>query len=60
MSTKKTFSVNMRMVVKEEGNILSASAHCHEEDIEDLIKDTFYDIDDAEVYSIAVRELDHD
>ena len=60
MSTKKTFSVNMRMVVQEEGNILSASANCHEEDIEDLIKDTFYDIDDAEVYSIAVRELDHD
>jgi len=60
VSTKKTFSVNMRVVVEEEGNILSASEHCHEEDVEDLIKDTFYDTDDVKVHSIAVRELDHD
>lgn len=60
MSTKKTFRVNMRVVVQEEGNILSASAHCHEEDIEDLITDIFYDIDDAAVQSIEVRELGDD
>lgn len=56
--TSKTFSVNMRVVVDEEGNILSAYDASHEDDVADLIKDTFFDIDDATVHSVAVRELD--
>ena len=56
--TSKTFSVNMRVVVDEDGNILSSYNDAHEDDVSDLIKDTFFDIDDATVHSIAVRELD--
>jgi len=56
--TSKTFSVNMRVVVDEDGNILSAYEASHEDDVSDLIKDTFFDIDDATVHSISVRELD--
>lgn len=53
---KKTFYVNFTMVVEEYNNILSSLEDNHEDDIQDLVADLFYDVDDVTVKSISVQE----
>lgn len=55
MSDKK-FSVMFLLSVDEDNNILSSYEGAHEEDIFDLVKQTFYDVDDVEVENLVVKE----
>jgi|TARA_R110000803_G_scaffold201012_1_gene265656 hypothetical protein len=54
----KTFSVSFLIHVDKKNNILGAYDDAHEDDIHDLITDTFYDIDDVKVDNIRVKERD--
>tara|TARA_R110000803_G_C11968713_1_gene319492 strand:- start:21 stop:191 length:171 start_codon:yes stop_codon:yes gene_type:complete len=53
---KKRFSVTFVMEFEEKNNILSSDSNSHTEDVQDLIRDTFYDTDDVEVDNLFVKE----
>lgn len=55
MSSKK-FSVIFLLSVDEYNNVLSSLDDAHEDDIYDLIKQVFYDLDDIEVENLQVKE----
>ncbi len=52
----KTFSVTLLLQIDEDNNILGAYEDAHTEDISDLVRNTFYDIDDVKVDTIRVKE----
>lgn len=52
----KTFSATFVLTVSKNNNILGSYDEAHEEDVNDLIVDTFYDIDDVEVENLVVKE----
>ena len=55
-STNKQFSVTFVMEVDEACNVLSTVQDAHEEDVHDLVRNTFYDIDDVKIDNLTVRE----
>lgn len=56
MASKKAFHVNFTIEVDEYNNILSSLEANHEEDIQDLIIDLFYDVDDVKVKNVSAQE----
>lgn len=56
----KKFSVMFMLVVDDENNILSSYDDSHEEDVYDLITDIMYDVDDAKIEGLMVKERDND
>jgi hypothetical protein len=52
----KQFGVTMLVTVEENNNILSSYEDAHEDDVRDMIVDTFYDVDDVEVKNLLVKE----
>lgn len=50
------FSVTFVLSVDREANFLSSTLEAHAEDVHDLIKDIFYDIDDVKVENLNVKE----
>lgn len=56
MASKKAFHVNFTIEVDEYNNILSSLEANHEEDIQDLITDLFYDVDDVKVKNVSAQE----
>lgn len=56
MASKKSFHVNFTIEVDEYNNILSSLEANHEEDIQDLITDLFYDVDDVKVKNVSAQE----
>ena len=52
----KRFSVTFVLDVDEDNNFLSSVEEAHIDDVYDLIKDLFYDVDDVEVENITVKE----
>ena len=56
MPSKKSFHVNFTIEVDEYNNILSSLEANHEEDIQDLITDLFYDVDDVKVKNVSAQE----
>jgi|TARA_R110000787_G_scaffold62341_2_gene141061 hypothetical protein len=52
----KTFSVTLLLQIDEDNNILGAYEDAHTEDISDLVRNTFYDIDDVTVQNILIKE----
>jgi hypothetical protein len=52
----KRFSVTFVLEVDEDNNILSSVEEAHVDDVFDLVKDLFYDVDDVEVENIIVKE----
>lgn len=52
----KRFSVTFVLEVDEDNNILSSVEEAHVDDVFDLVKDLFYDVDDVEVENITVKE----
>ena len=55
-STNKQFSVTFVMEVDEACNVLSTVQDAHEEDVHDLVRNTFNDIDDVKIDNLTVRE----
>lgn len=55
MSNRK-FNVSFIMLVHKDNNFLSSHEADHVEDVEDLIKDVFYDVDDVKVQNLSVEE----
>ena len=56
MSSKKKFSITFLLEVDEACNILSTVEDAHEEDVHDLIHNTFHDIDDVKIENLNIRE----
>ena len=56
MSTKKRFSVTFLLEVNEPCNVLSPVEDAHEEDVHDLVRNTFHDIDDVKIENLNIRE----
>ena len=56
MSTKKRFSVTFLLEVNEPCNVLSTVEDAHEEDVHDLVRNTFHDIDDVKIENLNIRE----
>jgi len=54
--SKKRFSVTFVLDVEEDGNILSTVENHHVEDICDLVRNTFHDIDDVTMDNLNIRE----
>jgi|TARA_R110000744_G_scaffold357007_1_gene463797 hypothetical protein len=52
----KHFGVTMLVTVEKNNNILSSYEDAHEDDVRDMIVDTFYDVDDIEVKNLVVKE----
>jgi|TARA_R110000772_G_scaffold86476_2_gene180958 hypothetical protein len=52
----KQFGVTMLVTVEKNNNILSSYEDAHEDDVRDMIVDTFYDVDDIEVKNLVVKE----
>ncbi len=52
----RKFSVTFVLKVDDDNNIFSALEEAHVDDIYDLIRNTFYDIDDVEVDNLNIRE----
>lgn len=52
----KRFSVTFVMAVDKDANFLSSVEDAHTEDVYDLIKDMFYDVDDVKVENLTVKE----
>jgi hypothetical protein len=52
----KKFSVTLVLAVDREANFLSSLDDAHAEDVYDLIKDMFYDVDDVRVDNLMVKE----
>jgi hypothetical protein len=55
-NNNKSFSVTFKLKVDKESTILSTYEGGHEQDIQELVTDLFFDIDDVEVNSIKVLE----
>jgi len=53
----KQFGVTMLVTVEKNNNILSSYEDAHEDDVRDMIVDTFYDVDDIEVKNLVVKEI---
>ena len=54
--TKKTFSATMVLKVDSDNNVLGSYEEGHEDDVRDLVIDTFYDVDDVEIENLVVKE----
>ena len=52
----KRFSITFVLEVDEDNHILSSVPEAHVDDVFDLIKDIFYDVDDVEVDKLIVKE----
>tara|TARA_R110000824_G_scaffold101591_1_gene241289 strand:+ start:1684 stop:1854 length:171 start_codon:yes stop_codon:yes gene_type:complete len=52
----RKFSVTFVLKVDDDNNIFSALEEAHVDDIYDLIRNTFYDIDDVEVDNLNIKE----
>jgi len=52
----KTFSATFVLTVSKNNNILGSYDDAHEEDVHDLVVDTFYDVDDVEIENLVVKE----
>jgi len=52
----KQFGVTMLVTVDNNNNILSSCEDAYEDDVRDMIVDTFYDVDDIEVKNLVVKE----
>ncbi len=55
-SKNKKFSVTFVLEVDEPCNILSTVQDAHEEDVHDLIRYIFHDIDDVKIDNLNIRE----
>ena len=53
---QKKFSVTFVLKVHEDNNIFSSVEEAHEDDVYDLVRNTFYDIDDIELDNLNVKE----
>lgn len=53
---KKAFHVSFTLYVEEYNNILSSLESNHEEDIQDLVTDLFYDVDDVTIKNVSAQE----
>ena len=53
---QKKFSVTFVLKVGENNNIFSSVEEAHEDDVYDLIHNTFYYIDDVELDNLNVKE----
>ena len=53
---KEQFIVNFILKVDRDANFLSSLTGAHEQDVYDLIKDMFYDVDDVKVDHLNVKE----
>ena len=54
--TEKTFSATMVLKVDSDNNVLGSYEEGHEDDVRDLVVDTFYDVDDVEIDNLVVKE----
>jgi len=54
--TKKKFSATMVLKVDSSNNVLGVYEKGHEDDVRDLVVDTFYDVDDVEIENLVVKE----
>lgn len=54
--TKKKFSATMILKVDSNNNVLGVYEKGHEDDVRDLVVDTFYDVDDVEIENLVVKE----
>ena len=52
----KRFRVTFVLEIDEDNNLLSSVEEAHIDDVYDLIKDLFYDVDDVEAENITVKE----
>lgn len=52
----KKFSVTFLLEVDEACNVLSTVQDAHEEDVRDLIHNTFHDIDDVKIDNLNIKE----
>tara|TARA_R100001129_G_scaffold21353_1_gene13622 strand:+ start:534 stop:725 length:192 start_codon:yes stop_codon:yes gene_type:complete len=52
----KKFSVTFLLEVDEACNVLSTVQDAHEEDVHDLIRNTFHDIDDVKIDNLNIKE----
>jgi len=52
------FGIHIVLSVEEDNNNLSTFPDAHAEDVECLIRDALYDIDDTKVVSIRVSKLE--
>lgn len=52
----KKFSITFVAKVDDKNNILSSFEDNHEQDIQDLITDIIYDIDDMDIENLYVKE----
>ena len=53
---QKKFSVTFVLKVQEDNNIFSSVEEAHEDDVYDLVRNNFYDIDDIELDNLNVKE----
>ena len=53
---QKKFSVTFVLKVHEDNNIFSSVDEAHEDDVYDLVHNTFHDIDDVELDNLNVKE----
>jgi hypothetical protein len=54
--TERTFSATFLIHVDENNNILGSYSAAHEEDVHDLVLNTFYDVDDVEIANLVIKE----
>lgn len=54
--TDQRYSITFVLAVDREANFLSAVPDAHEDDVYDLIKDVFFDVDDVKVENLNVKE----
>lgn len=52
----KKFNVSFLLKIEEDNMILSSTEWEHEDDVQDLITDIMYDVDDTEIANLKVRE----
>ena len=53
---QKKFSVTFVLKVEDSNNIFSSVEEAHEDDVYDLVRNTFHDIDDIELDNLNVKE----
>lgn len=54
--TEERFSITFVLAVDREANFLSSVVDAHADDVYDLIKDVFFDVDDVKVENLNVKE----
>ena len=52
---KKKFSVTFVLSIEEDNNIFSSVEEAHEDDVYDLIHNTFHDIDDVQLENLNIK-----